>query len=50
MKYDKQQLRTLFQNQFNIVECTNVLINLFGTTQRRTTPESIDVDQEQGRG
>ena len=50
MKYDKQQLRTLFQNQFNIVEWTNVLINLFGTTQLRTTPESIDVDQEQGRG
>lgn len=50
MAYTAEQLRTLFQNKFNLNEWTQFLINYIGTQTIRQTPEQLELDLSEGKG
>ena len=50
MAYTAEQLRTLFQNKFNLNEWTQFLINYIGAQTIRQTPEQLELDLSEGKG
>jgi len=50
MIYTPEQLRSLFQNKFNLQDWTQFLINFFGAQTIRKNPELLEIDANQGEG
>ncbi len=50
MTYTSEQLRTLFQNKFNLQDWTQFLINYIGAQIIRQNPEQLEMDSTQGKG
>ena len=50
MAYTAENLRTIFQNKFNLKEWTQFLINYIGAQTIRQVPEQLDLDPSIGKG
>ena len=50
MIYTPEQLRSLFQNKFNLQDWTQFLINFFGAQTIRINPELLEIEANQGEG
>ena len=50
MIYTAEQLRTLFQNKFNLNEWTQFLINYIGAQTIRQVPEQLELNPSEGKG
>ena len=50
MIYTAEQLRTIFQNKFNLNDWTQFLINYVGAQTMRQVPEQLELDPSEGKG
>ncbi len=50
MAYTEQQIRDIFQSQFNVSVWTDFIINLFKAQTLKRVPEPLDINQEEGSG
>ena len=50
MIYTAEQLRTIFQNKFNLNDWTQFLINYLGAQTMRQVPEQLELDPSEGKG
>ncbi len=50
MAYSRQQIRQLFQSQFNQLTWTDFIISFFKAQTLRRVPEPLDIDQSEGHG
>lgn len=50
MKYTKEQIRQIFQAQFDVTVWTDFIINFFGAQTVRRVPEPLDINPDEGNG
>lgn len=50
MAYTEQQIRNIFQSQFNVSVWTDFIINFFKAQTLKRVPEPLEINQEEGTG
>ncbi len=50
MKYTKEQIRQIFQSQFDVDVWTEFIINFFKAQTLKRVPEQLDINPDEGKG